>query len=263
MQYLYETHLHTKEASACGNSKGREYIKRYKDLGYAGIMVTDHFYRGNTAINRNLPWNEWVNCFCLGYENARDEGLRRGLDVFFGWEETYNGDDYLVYGLDKEWLLEHPEVREWTRKQQYEEVRRCGGCVVQAHPFRQRAYIPRVVLSAGCVDAVEAVNGGHEDFSYDALAYRYAKKIGKPVTAGSDIHDAYSIYYGDIFGVYSENKLNNISDFVNMILDNKIAGIKTNESRLDFYGTENVKIPVEVRDENDRVTGKNWKDLVF
>ena len=103
--YLYETHLHTKEGSSCGISSVRDYIKIYLDLGYSGIIITDHFYNGNSTVNRNLKWNEWVHNFIKGYEIAKEEGIRRGLDVFFGWEETFEEDDYLVYGLDKEWLL--------------------------------------------------------------------------------------------------------------------------------------------------------------
>ena len=58
--YLYETHFHTSVASACARSRGPEYLERYKRLGYAGIMVTDHFWRGNCAVNRHLPWAEFV-----------------------------------------------------------------------------------------------------------------------------------------------------------------------------------------------------------
>jgi histidinol phosphatase-like PHP family hydrolase len=137
MSYLYETHLHTSQVSLCGRSRGAEYIRMYKDRGYTGIFVTDHFFHGNCSINRNLPWREWVKYFCQGYEDAWNEGKRRGLDVFFGWEETFDNDDYLVYGLDRDWLLEHPEVRNWTRKDQYETVKSSGGVVIQAHPFRQ------------------------------------------------------------------------------------------------------------------------------
>jgi len=262
--YLYETHLHTAETSKCAVSRGADYIAGYKEMGYTGIIVTDHFFNGHCSIPRSLPWEEWVNGFCRGYENAKKEGDRQGLDVFFGWEETFDTcDDYLVYGLDKEWLYEHPEVRTWTRGEQYRAVRDAGGCVVQAHPFRQRYYINRVVLSPGCVDAVEAANGGHDDFSHDALAYRYAKKIGKPVTAGTDIHDAGAVYCGDIFGVYSEKKLHNIDDYVKMILNNSIAGIKTNKGRLDYHGNETVKLPFEIRDENDRITGRHWKEFIY
>jgi histidinol phosphatase-like PHP family hydrolase len=66
MKYLYETHLHTVQSSACGQSEGRSYIRGYKDLGFTGIIVTDHFYNGNSAVNRQLPWREWVNRFCRG-----------------------------------------------------------------------------------------------------------------------------------------------------------------------------------------------------
>jgi len=262
--YLYETHLHTAGVSKCAVSCGADYIAGYIDKGYSGIIVTDHFFNANTALSRKLPWNEWVNRFCSGYEKTKEEGDRQGLDVFFGWEETFDGcDDYLVYGLDKQWLLDHPEVRTWTRGEQYRAVKKAGGCVVHAHPFRQRAYIRRIVLSTVCVDAIEAVNGGHEDVSFDALAFRYAKKIGKPVTAGSDIHDALDANYGNIYGIYSEKKLNNITDFVNMILNNEIIGLRTEEERLCFHGTEDVQLPVEIRNKDDKVIGKNWRMYVY
>ena len=35
-----------------------------------------------------------------------------GLQVFFGWEETFDGQDFLIYGLDKEWMLKHPEMEQ-------------------------------------------------------------------------------------------------------------------------------------------------------
>lgn len=263
MAYLYETHLHTIGVSKCAVSGGADYIAGYIEKGYSGIIVTDHFYNGNCALNKYLPWEDWVNNFCRGYEETKEEGDRQGLDVFFGWEETFDGcDDYLIYGLDKEWLLKNPQVRTWTRGEQYETVKAAGGCVIQAHPFRQRYYIPRIILSTGCVDGIEAVNGGHEDVSNDALAFRYAQNIGKTVTAGSDIHDASDIYYGEIFGVYSDKKLNSIGDFVDMILKNNVAGLKVDESRIKYKGTERVIVPVEIRDDQDRITRKKLKDYL-
>ena len=259
MSYLYETHLHTSYASACARSKGSEYIPRYQDLGYSGIIVTDHFYRGHTNIPRYLPWKEWVNAFCLGYEEARNEGEKRGFDVFFGWEETYaDGDDYLIYGLDKEWLLNHPEVRTWTRGRQYQTVRDEGGCVVQAHPFRQYDYIRKIVLSAGCVDAVEVCNLGNEEW-FDALAMRYALKTGLPVTAGTDIHSADQVCAGCVFGVIVKNKLKSISDYVKAVRSKGISDISVNKGRFDGNTNEIITIPVELRDRNDRSTGKDWR----
>ena len=252
MTYLYETHLHTSQGSACGVSRGREYIKRYLDLGYTGIIITDHFFRGNTAVDRNLPWEKWVHRFCRGYEDALEEGIRRGLDVFFGWEESFEGDDYLVYGLDKEWLLKHPEVIHWSRRKQFEEVRRYGGCVVQAHPFRQHYYINCVRLSAGCVDAVEAANAGNDDASYDALAWVYAKKLLLPVTAGSDIHYAENIGGGTAFGVYLSKKMETIGDYTEAVRSNTISALKISAGRCDYHGYERVRLPVSIMNSRDR-----------
>jgi hypothetical protein len=261
--YLYETHLHTAGVSKCAISSGADYVAGYKDKGYSGIIVTDHFFNGNSALPRSLPWKEWVKRFYGGFERAKEEGDRRGLDVFFGWEETFDScDDYLVYGLDRDWLLEHPECRTWSRGEQYRAVKEAGGCVVQAHPFRQRYYINRIILSTGCVDAVEAANGGHEDASVDALAFRYANKIGRPVIAGTDIHDASLVYDGAVFGVYLDRKIGGISEFVNAVCNNEIAGIKADSKRFDFHGSECVILPVEVRDENDRITGKDWREYI-
>ena len=158
--------------------------------------------------------------------------------------------------------MEHPEVRTWTRKEQYTTVKNSGGCVVHAHPFRQRQYISKIVLSPSCVDAVEIVNGGHEDVSFDALASCYAKKIGKTVTAGTDIHDASDLDYNEIFGIYSDKKLKNISDYVSMVLNDGITGLRVNEDRIKYNGTENVRMPVEIIDINDEITDKHWKDYI-
>jgi hypothetical protein len=256
MSYLYETHLHTSQVSAACETRGRDYVAVYRDLGYTGIFVTDHFL-GNIAgckVDRNLPWGELVKRFCEGYEDARNEGAKRGLDVFFAWEETFDtADDYLIYGLDKEWLLEHPEARSWTRKEQYEAVKKAGGAVIQAHPFRQRNYIKAVHLSTGCVDGVEAANRGNDE-EFDALAMRYSRILGLPVTAGSDIHDVKVAINGQAFGVYLKEKIESPAGYVKAIRENGIESLHIPAGRCDLKGTEDIVLPVDIRDENDRST---------
>ena len=78
-QYKYETHLHTVQGSACGWLTGAEMARIFKNGGYTGIVITDHFFGGNTAIDRSLPWEQWVEQFCKGYESAKAEGDRIGL----------------------------------------------------------------------------------------------------------------------------------------------------------------------------------------
>ncbi|MDR0998255.1 MAG: PHP domain-containing protein [Treponema sp.] len=257
MSYLYETHLHTSQGSLCANSRGRDYIRGYLDAGYRGIFVTDHFYRGNCAVDRGLPWKEWVKEFCRGYEDAREEGVRRGLDVFFGWEETFDGDDYLVYGLDRDWLLEHPEARKWSRKNQFAAVMAAGGSVVQAHPFRQHFYLSRVILSPALVNAVEAANAGNHEQAYDALAMDYAGKIGLPVTAGSDIHSTDQLEEGDIYGVYLEKPLESAAAYAKALRNGSIRGLRAPEDRCRRRGNEKIALPLEILDADGRVSGRD------
>src|SRR5690554_4993817 len=108
--HKYETHAHTSESSTCAKITAKELVHFYKNRGFSGICVTDHFLNGNTTAPRSLPWAERIELFCGGYENACVEGRKTGLDVFFGWEYTYKATDFLTYGLDKEWLLDHPEL---------------------------------------------------------------------------------------------------------------------------------------------------------
>ena len=220
MSYIYETHLHSCVASACGRSEPEEYIPYYKKLGYSGIFVTDHFFNGNTCIPDTLPWEERVNRYCLSYERAKAEGDKQGFSVFFGWECRFDGDEFLVYGLDKAWLLAHPEIMTWDHITHLEQIHKYGGLVVQAHPFRERDYLSRVDLHPFQCDAFEVANAGNPSYQ-DRLAYRYAVKHHIPMTAGSDIHLVAHTDSGNLYGVAFDTPLRSAADYVNRIKEGK------------------------------------------
>ncbi len=211
--YKYETHLHTTEASACSELSAAKQVQIYKNAGYSGIIVTDHFFNGNSSVPRDLPWEERVELFCRGYENAKEEGDRIGLSVFFGWEASFRGTDFLVYGLDKQWLKEHPDILSWSVEEQYKRVHEDGGFIVHAHPFRVRPYIKEIRLFPKYVDAIEAINLGNRNEDFDRKALLYAKKHKLPVTAGSDSHFPIDYYTGVAF----RHKLDSIKDYINGI----------------------------------------------
>ena len=133
--YLYETHMHTSESSACARSTGKEMARAAKDAGYTGIIITNHNWYGNTCIDASLPWEQWIRRFCTGYEEAERQGEEIGIDVFFGYESCYQGTEFLIYGVDKKWLLSHPQIKDATIKEQYHMIHEAGGMVIHAHPF--------------------------------------------------------------------------------------------------------------------------------
>ncbi len=260
MLYKYETHLHTSQASACGRSTGAQHARFYRRLGYDGIFVTDHFFRGNSCVPRNLPWPDRVQLFCAGYRDAKAQGDEIGLKVFFGWEETVEGDDYLVYGLPPEWLVEHPEIEHCTRREQQRLVHGAGGCVVQAHPFRQRDYIRRILLAPGFVDAVEVANTGNEPLD-DVCAYRYATEHGFYMTCGSDNHlSGFGVREPErTWGVGLEEPLNEPMDYVRVILERKPMTLLCPEDR--FTPTDDMVSPEAwVFNENEEavLTHHDW-----
>lgn len=220
--YLYETHLHTSEASKCSHSNGQEMARAAKKAGYSGIIVTNHNWYGNTCIDTRLPWKEWVELFCQGYENALAEGEKIGLDVFFGYESGYQGTEFLIYGVDKNWLMSHPEIKDASVKEQYSLVHEAGGMVIQAHPFREESYIPEIRLFPEDIDGMETVNAthschlshNHNDHEFDVRALRYAKERSLRMTAGSDVHEVDMLGGGMAF----KRKLNSIEDFCQAVL---------------------------------------------
>lgn len=220
--YLYETHLHTSEASACARSTGAEMARACKEYGYTGIFVTDHNWGGNTCVDRSLSWDAWVDQFCLGYEHAKAEGDKIGLDVFFGYEAGYDATEFLLYGIDKVWMKAHPELRSVSVEEQYELVHEAGGLVMHAHPYREEAYIPEVRLMPDWVDGVEGINAAHHWYSgtmrdktvFDKRAVAYAKAHAFPLSAGSDIHST-NLFGG---GMAFRRKLRSAADYVQAVL---------------------------------------------
>lgn len=213
-EYLYETHMHTAEASKCATGTAAEMVRAYADLGYSGIIVTDHFFNGNTAIPRHLPWKERVELFCRGYENALEEGSRTGIHVFFGWEYAFYGTEFLTYGLDKEFVLGHPDMLDWSVEKYINTVHDHGGFVVHAHPYREAFYIPRIRLYPDLVDGVEVINGGHLNPLFDERAREYADKYNLLHLSGSDAHHTDFIAG---CGIGFEQEIRAISDFIEAI----------------------------------------------
>lgn len=221
LKYRYETHSHSSEVSRCSRMTGAELVRFYKGLDYTGIFVTDHFLNGNTAVPKELPWEERVELFMKGYENALEEGKRVGLDVFFAWEYTYKGSDHLTYGLDKEWLLAHPDVCDWTPIEYFDRVHADGAFVVHAHPMRRAKYIKMITLFPEQSDAVEVDNSSMLDIVNEHGLW-YAESFGLLKTVGSDTH--YTENRTRFAGVDIPYKINGALDYA--------AAVKSGEAEM-------------------------------
>lgn len=238
--YLYETHLHTKEASACAAASAEEMVQAAKEAGYSGIFITNHNWYGNTCIDRSLPWEEWISRFYEAYKKAKHYGDKIGLDVFFGYESGYHGTEFLIYGVDAKWLMTHPEIKDATVEEQYLLIHQAGGLVIHAHPYREASYISEIRLFPEAVDGIEGANATHAchlskhhyNPEYDVRARNYARKYDFPITGGSDVHNTLMLGGGVAF----RTKLTSELDYVERIKAGTDYVVTDGDDWYDSYG---------------------------
>ena len=217
MSYLYETHLHTCEASKCGRVHGEDYIPYMMEKGYSGMIVTDHFFNGNTCVPADLSWKERVEIYCSGYERALKAAEGKDFNVMFGVEFNFNKDEYLLYGVDKKWLLDNESIMQMTRHELFDAVHKAGGIMIQAHPYRERDYLSDIKLAPSAVDGIEVYNAANSA-NMNALGFEYCTKLGLPMTAGSDIH----YFHEKEMGAMSfESKINSVEEFAAAVIAGK------------------------------------------
>ena len=185
--FRLETHLHTSEGSACADLDAVSQVRQYKEAGYDGVIVTDHFVTGNSAVDRILPWRQQMKDQFEGYRKAAEEGKKIGLKVFCGIEFGYHGTEFVVIGLDDEWFADHSRILNMRPEDSLTLFRKAGAAIIHAHPFRQASYISKVRLYPDYVDAVEIYNHQNKP-EWDDRAEKYARMSNLPVTSGSDCH---------------------------------------------------------------------------
>lgn len=225
--FRYDTHVHTEETSDCGKVKGREVARLYKKAGYQGVVITDHycaeFFGGLSGLflGHHISWEEKVERFLTGYREALAEGESLGLQVFLGMELRFldSPNDYLVYGIDEDFLREYPELYKLNLREFYNLLRARKSpkssdqpdqpdiLIYQAHPFRPEM----TPADPSLLDGVEVFNGNPRHDSRNDLAYSYAKKHRLRMISGSDFHQVVDLARG---GIILPKKVNSVKEFV-------------------------------------------------
>jgi len=168
-----DLHIHTRPRSSCSLIDPKELLVEAKRAGLDAICLTEHQHR----------WD------------PRDvEALSRegGIPVFQGNEITTNQGDILVFGYpeDVKGVVALDDLRL--------EVRKAGGLMIAAHPFRGFLLfgIAQVRLDVEQaarrpvfqnVDGVEVLNCKVTD-PENEMARRVADRLGLTAVAGSDAH---------------------------------------------------------------------------
>ena len=210
--YRYETHLHTCPVSKCAIANVRDSLNFYKEMGYDGVFITNHFLDGNINISSSASYEEKINFYFSDYEEGVEIGKEIGIKVFCGVELSYRGTDFLVYGLNKNWYLTHPQIMDMKKTDELSFMIKNGALVIQAHPYREAPYIDHIRLFPRCVHGVEVINGCRTDFE-NHMAKLYAENYGLIESAGSDNHKAGKPK--QLAGLSCDEPISDEHDFIN------------------------------------------------
>ena len=108
--YLYETHLHTSPVSRCGRGDVEENLLYYKEQGYDGVFITNHFIDGNMHREPDMTYEEI-------YENIKMKDIMNTPGI----DEEKNIFDIsnliaLISNLNKQKGLDNSTFRETIEK---------------------------------------------------------------------------------------------------------------------------------------------------
>lgn len=184
-KYKYDLHVHTSPASLCADFSPEDTVKMYKETGFNGFVLTNHFTPD--GLIKHHSFKDYAEFFLDDYYETKKAGKKEGLDVLLGMEIRFpeNTNDYLVYGISEDDVYRAAEYLERDYKTFYREFKSDKNIIIQAHPFRNNI----TLCDLDYVDGIEVFNlhPGHN--SRIALAAKLAKENPRLlITGGTDFH---------------------------------------------------------------------------
>ena len=213
-QYKYQMHIHTSPCSACGRMSPSELCQALYENGYQGTVLTNHFYHGNSGIDRSLPWKDFVSAYEKDYFECLEESKKYDLDILFGIEEAVvPGLELLCYGITPKILYDNPQLQNCDVEEFTKTLRQYGVVLVQAHPFREAFYIPNPgPLPLKYVDGLEIYNSSNSTDEMNQKAMNLANENPHLIkTASADAHTTDRVMYG---GIITEKRIKSPQDLI-------------------------------------------------
>ena len=220
MEYKYEIHAHTKNTSWCGDIDAKDLVEKYKEAGYSGIVITDHYSPMTFHLSEFFNKRKAIDHFLEGYRKAK-EYETDDFTVLLGMELRFYAtvNDYLIYGVSEEMLYELPFLLKTYIKRASNMLRERGCLFLQAHPFRKM--ITRA--NPRYLDGVEVFNGKADKEANDN-SIKWAEEINVPIkTSGSDCHRESGVGLG---GIITKEPIKSNKDLLRILKSGKYELIK-------------------------------------
>ncbi|MBQ8356594.1 MAG: hypothetical protein IJX39_02175 [Clostridia bacterium] len=209
---LIDLHAHSSGISPCCCIAVPEVLREAKRVGLDGIVLTNHYQKSSV---KNGDAVDFARRYLEEYHTAVRLGERIGCKTLFGIEvtaERYHLVHLLIYGVDEDFVLEHPTMFDYTLEELYRLVKARGGCLVQAHPFRRVDSL----MDVKWMDGIEiSCHPKYESTHLEKIA-KIATRWGKILTCGGDYHA--DTPYRPRCGMYLPDEVRDTYDLARFLL---------------------------------------------
>ena len=220
---LIDLHGHSKGISRCCRADGKDIVLAAKEVGLDGIVLTNHYEKSYVVDGDSL---DLAKRYAAEYEYVKQCGQNVGINVFFGIEVTMDkcmNAHLLVYGVNPEFVINYPNVYEYTQEELYKLVKKHNGILVQAHPLR---WSMDGMLDPKYLDGVE-IN------CHPSHTGTFIKEISKAAFDNNLILTCGGDYHADIYrtkcGVYLPDNVESIKDIVDYLKFSDTIGLCVQE----------------------------------
>ncbi len=218
-KYKTELHCHSSEISECAEVNINDIIEKYTEYGYSSVVLTNHLWSWDCK-DDFCKYQKKVEDLFDVCDKAREVAGDR-LNFINGVELALNdGNDYLLYGVTKEFLLSEKNISSLITQELKDRANAAGIIVVHAHPLRfGQWHLPPYEI-----DGYEIYNAHPEAQSNnDAAEIIFTRLQGKILTSGSDFHYHHHIPRA---GIATENPITSMDELMTTLRSGDYSIIK-------------------------------------
>ena len=196
-KYKYDLHVHTSPVSPCGDFSPEEVVDKYIELGYHGIVLTNHFQPH--VVDKFETGEDFIAHFLSDFYRGKEYGDKKGFDVILGIEIRFpeNNNDYLIYGIHESDIYKAIQYIHTDYETFYKNFKTEKNLIIQAHPFRKGCSLQDTDI----LDGIEVFNlhpGHNSGIGFTAKAAFDNPHLLK--TGGTDFHhEAHEGMCGTLF----------------------------------------------------------------
>ena len=187
-----DPHVHSKGISGCSHVSCEEIIDEKMNLGYDGVILTNHCQSWYYPQEEHASFMEKV---IAEYKAGKAYADKKGFRFYLGIEVTLRQPhyaDWLLIGVTEEFLRESPCLYTLTQKELFDYCENWGVVMIQAHPYRQSPCDPAYM------HGIE-INCSKSDLDKVSLVEEFAAQHKLLVTCGTDYHFIENKFKGGIY----------------------------------------------------------------